>query len=120
MIGIPVLIVTLVAFGITSIYPASKTQKTALMIVATPLLLGGLLVLGDTISSFQSNIAMGAIYLFLLVAVFYAAYSLLSRPIAVATSEQSESSHFVQAETASRLGLNGSVYHHAKPRSGPA
>ena len=91
MIGIPVLIVTLVAFGITSIYPASKTQKTALGIVATPLLLGGLLVLGDTISSFQSNIAMGAIYLFLLVAVFYAAYSLLSRPIAVATSEQSES-----------------------------
>ena len=40
MIGIPVLIVTLVAFGITSIYPASKTRKTVLGIVATPLLLG--------------------------------------------------------------------------------
>jgi len=26
----------------------------------------------------------------------------------------------VQAETASRLGLNGDMYHHAVPRSGPS
>jgi hypothetical protein len=26
----------------------------------------------------------------------------------------------VQAETASRLGLSGDLYHYAKPRSGPA
>ena len=80
LLGIPVLVVTLVAAGVIAIFPASRGQKVAIAVLFLPLLLAGVVILGDALSVISSDTAMAVVYLILLLGVMLAVIKLLTRP----------------------------------------
>ena len=91
LIGIPVLVVALVALGVISIFPASSAQKTGIAVIYVPLLFGGLVVLNDAISVMRNDTGIAVVYIFLLFATLYVAVKLFLRPVVVPSPDQPES-----------------------------
>ena len=91
LIGIPILVVALIALGAISIFPASAAQRTGIAIVYVPLLFGGLVALNDAISVMRSDTGIAVVYILLLFATLYAAVKLFLRPIMAPDPDQSES-----------------------------